>query len=161
LGWMKGSETTDRKPQNTAQPSSVVFGEKRVSVWEKSGERTAGAALLAEKLGNVLVFVLFFGRWGETHKMPFASVRRSTNQPSMMTTHGAKMQHPPRPYKTPRVMISWSGCSHVRICIVPRVESRWTGLTVVESAAPRVEATINSAPNHNENITFVGYLLQK
>jgi hypothetical protein len=61
---MKGSETTDRKPQNTAQPSSVVFGEKRVSVWEKSGERTAGAALLAEKLGNVLVFVLFFWALG-------------------------------------------------------------------------------------------------
>jgi hypothetical protein len=33
-------------------------------VWEKSGERMAGAALLAEKLGNVLGFVLFFGGWG-------------------------------------------------------------------------------------------------
>jgi hypothetical protein len=64
LGWTKGSEMAHRKPQNMAQPSSVVFGEKRVSVWEKSGERMAGAALLAEKLGNVLGFVVFLGAGG-------------------------------------------------------------------------------------------------
>ena len=97
----------------------------------------------------------------QAHKIPFARVLRSTNQLSIRLMHGAKMQLPPNPYKTPRVTINCAGCSCVSTFVGKRENHRRDALTVAANAAPIADATINSEPNHISNFSFFGYLLQK